>query len=211
MNLTTPIRQLRSGRAVGVFRSLAETLEGVEILSDEERKRGEAFIHPISQKAFFMGRVLLRQVLREFVDEVILEIGPHGKPRCRSSDAPAFNLSHTTDGILAVFSPHGPVGADMEPLNRQPKNPDRLAQKVFTDKERQRLAAGERDFLSLWTRKESVLKAMGTGFAGGAGTLETDEHVLRSGWRIEEFRLGNMQGAVCLPRSVTLVLPKVLS
>jgi 4'-phosphopantetheinyl transferase len=139
------------------------------------------------------------------MDEVILRMGPHGKPVCTHPDAPAFNLSHATNTVAVVFSPQGPVGTDIESMHRSPTNPWAVAKKVFTEQERRELESGERDFLSLWTRKEAVLKAMGSGFTAGAGQLQTEQVAGSFGWRLEEFREKSIRGAVCLPESVPLV------
>ena len=68
----------------------------------------------------------------------------------------------------------GPVGVDLEMAGRK-VDAARLAGRVFTPGEQAalQLAAGDETasqgvFLDCWTRKEALLKALGTGFAGGA-------------------------------------------
>lgn len=200
-------RHLRDGKAVAVFTSFKDAEIHTELLSEEERRRSERFTHTESRQAFLVGRTLIHKLLREFVDDVRIDLGPHGKPQCSDPLAPTFNLSHTVGGLLIVFSLKGPVGSDIEPLNRLPKNPKRLASKIFTERERHQLECGEKDFLTLWTRKEAVLKALGTGFAAGASQVETDDVLRCSGWKVEEFRLEGVQAAVCVPDSVSLILP----
>ena len=74
-----------------------------------------------------------------------------------------FNLSHSGDLALIALAPV-PVGVDLE--RDTPLDAQALAQAWFTPAEQGRLACGDDDFLSLWTAREAVLKAMGTGLSG---------------------------------------------
>jgi len=79
------------------------------------------------------------------------------------SPALHFNLSHSGDLALIALAPV-PVGVDLE--RDAPADAQALAQAWFTPAEQARLARGDDDFLSLWTAREAVLKAMGTGLSG---------------------------------------------
>jgi len=74
-----------------------------------------------------------------------------------------FNLSHSGDLALIALATV-PVGVDLE--RDAPADAQALAQIWFTPAEQARLARGDDDFLSLWTAREAVLKAMGTGLSG---------------------------------------------
>jgi len=74
-----------------------------------------------------------------------------------------FNLSHSGDLALIALAPV-PVGVDLE--RDTPADAQALAQAWFTPAEQARLAQGDDDFLSLWTAREAVLKARGTGLSG---------------------------------------------
>lgn len=74
-----------------------------------------------------------------------------------------FNLSHSSDLALIALAPV-PVGVDLE--RDTPADAHALAQAWFAPVEQAQLARGEADFLTLWTTREAVLKAMGTGLSG---------------------------------------------
>jgi len=76
---------------------------------------------------------------------------------------PHFNLSHSGNLALIALAPV-PVGVDLE--RDTPADAQALAQAWLTPAEQARLACGDDDFLGLWTAREAVLKAMGTGLSG---------------------------------------------
>lgn len=198
-------RELQQGRAVLVARRLGALSAQLDLLSAGEQHRTARFAHPQDREAFVKGRTLVRQVMGSLLGTVSLSIGPHGKPECADPRAPAFNLSHASGVLVAVFSPCGPVGVDVERRDRKPKRPQALAAKVFSHGEQRAYLAGESEFLPLWTRKEAVLKAMGSGFAAGAGSVDAVAAAHASAWRIEEFRLDEVLGAVCIPERVRVI------
>ena len=91
--------------------------------------------------------------------EDALRAGPYGKP-----EAPGvfFSLSHSGGYALLAVS-DSDVGADLEQIRPAP---ERVAARVFTPDEQRWLADGEdysARFFTLWTLKESLLKACGRG------------------------------------------------
>lgn len=103
--------------------------------------------------------------------EITLERAPGGKPFL--AHPPGFWFSTASrDGLLLVAgSERGPVGADIETLDRcRAAWPE--AVRLFAPAERAALAAlpeARRPlaFARLWTAKEAVLKARGIGLAAG--------------------------------------------
>lgn len=91
--------------------------------------------------------------------EDALRAGAYGKP-----EAPSvwFSLSHSGGYALLAVS-DSDVGADLE---RVRPAPERVAARVFTPEEQRWLADGadyDARFFTLWTLKESLLKACGHG------------------------------------------------
>jgi 4'-phosphopantetheinyl transferase len=82
------------------------------------------------------------------------------------------SLSHSRGLAAAAVTAIGPVGVDLEPV--RPVEALVLARRWFPAREAAWLArvpSGQRDaaFLALWTQKEAIAKALGTGLRGGAG------------------------------------------
>lgn len=86
---------------------------------------------------------------------------PGGKPYAETCDI-QFSLSHSGNYAAAALA-ESDIGIDIE----TPREADlKLAERYFSPDERSRLEAADdaaREFLRIWTRKESLLKAAGIG------------------------------------------------
>ena len=78
-----------------------------------------------------------------------------------------FSISHTRDAVFCAVDPHGNgVGLDAEDLSRLSLNRlDAMAQRWFGEAEKACFAKDQslQSFLSLWTRKEALVKRTGEG------------------------------------------------
>jgi phosphopantetheinyl transferase len=148
-------------------------------LDSADAARAVGIVDGAARRRFIVSRGLLRQLLaaRSGVapNELTLCAGEHGKPTISHCTAAGchFNLSHTGGWWLLALT-DSPVGVDLEMADRV-VDAARLAVRVFTPGEEAALqlagtdpAAARAVFLDCWTRKEALLKALGTGFAGGA-------------------------------------------
>lgn len=133
-------------------------LPGLALLPAARRDRAERLLRP-ADKARCVAAGLL---LRRWIGPVEPCTGPHGKPFVPGS--PGFSLSHSGRYVvLAVAS--GEVGADIEEVRPRPSA---VAERCFSAAELRWLDAAAdpvRAFYTLWTAKESIMKASGAGFA----------------------------------------------
>jgi 4'-phosphopantetheinyl transferase len=159
--------------APGIRASLAdyETL-----LTDEERRRGQRFLHAADRERLILGRVLARTMLSHYTGVPprawSIVIDEHGRPELggRPAGTPdlRFNLSHT-DGLVACAVTVGrEVGVDVEHINRRITYD--VPERFFSKREVAELRALPRDaqdlvFFDYWTLKESYIKARGLGLA----------------------------------------------
>ena len=160
----------------------AETAAGfLALLSDDERVRHARFRADTPRRLHLVARGLQRRVLSRYEPRVApgdwrFSIGPTGRPEPAPELATDldFNLAHTR-GLVAMAVARGTrVGIDVE--NHGRRRPLELARRYFSDREITALealppAAQPQRFLELWTLKEAYLKAIGTGVAGGLGTM----------------------------------------
>ena len=79
----------------------------------------------------------------------------HGKPYIEG--APYFSLSHCKEGI-AVAIDDQPIGIDIESIRHADES---LIERTMNEQER--VGMDDRKFTRLWTQKEAVVKAQGTG------------------------------------------------
>ena len=105
-----------------------------------------------------------------------IELGAHGKPFAPDLPDLHFNLSHAGPDLLLGFARSQALGVDLERRDRR-ASIDGIAGRFFAPSEAQALAAlaqvQQRDaFLRLWTHKEAVLKAIGSGLNFGLHRVE---------------------------------------
>ena len=109
-----------------------------------------------------VGRELLRLLLAEYFPGEMVEVAKThlGKPFLPAHPEVGVSVSHSGDYAAAAVAP-GTVGIDLERI-REP-SPGAL-KKCFTPEECAMVSAeGEEAFTRLWTTKEAIGKALGTG------------------------------------------------
>jgi 4'-phosphopantetheinyl transferase len=153
-----------------------------ECLSEDEHARAARIVSPRDRNRFVTGRAFLRHVLARAAACAPVDLrfvyGAQGKPSLDAwADGIHFNLAHS--GALAVCVVArgcGEVGVDVEQV-RPLSDLDGLVRLACGPGERARLEALEASertgaFFEVWTRKEAVLKALGSGLARPLGSLE---------------------------------------
>ncbi len=146
-------------------------------LDAAERARWNRFRAEHARRHYARCRAALRAMLCERLDcsneALAFGAGGHGKPfaTVAGKALPAsFNVSHCPDHGLIAFGPDGtPLGVDVESRDHR-GNLRLVAEGVFGSDElavlaRHSDAEWRRLFFRLWTLKEAVIKALGTGFA----------------------------------------------
>ena len=189
--------------------------EHTACLSKAERQQAERFRFEKDAIHWRACRAALRMFLARAhgisAAEVTLEFGEFGKPtmvRTLGLTGPLlhFNLSHCRDLVVIALCGEGPVGVDIEPLDRATSllgcedafcHPDEIS----------RLPAEEMPravrLLDIWTRKEALLKALGTGMSLAPQTVSVANapHGYAADPRLRDFRL-HVVGAPWLGRHV---------
>ena len=119
---------------------------------------------------------MLRQILGDYVcqraDRLTFSYDDHGKPRLeRVAGGPPlfFNASHSHDLALFAIAPVDGVGVDVERV-RAMTDLESIAHQFFSPREQSALDALQGDartraFFHCWTRKEAILKGVGTGLS----------------------------------------------
>jgi 4'-phosphopantetheinyl transferase len=175
-------------------------------LSDDERERANRFVLARDRSRFLVCRGWLRRILGSYLGEppgqLRFEYGSHGKPFLVGEDDEglAFNVSHSVDCALVAVRRGGEIGIDVETI-REEWDWAPLAERFFTPGERAFLNRLEADqqpagFLKIWTRKESWIKARGTGLGEGldrfdvAGALDQQSTILGA-WFLHELELSS--------------------
>lgn len=183
-----PLAAIRAGFEAGAVQAVLLGLAGVEkalpggVLSAEEETRSRRLISASVRSGFIGGRWLVRSVLATVagVSPHSLEFraGSHGKLFLvdHESLAASFNLSHSGDLAAVALVRGRRIGIDIE-AERPLTDSALLARRILGPSERKRLEslperARAAALLTAWTRKEAVLKAIGTGISGGLSSIE---------------------------------------
>lgn len=127
----------------------------------------------------FLLRLLLGAYLGRPGRDVRLVRNARGKPRLAPELAATglrFSLSHSGDWLLVAVGSGASLGVDLE-VPRTMRRATDIARRYFCAAESRRLESlarpeRERAFLRLWTAKEAMVKAAGTGLAGYLDRVE---------------------------------------
>ncbi|MEJ7931856.1 4'-phosphopantetheinyl transferase superfamily protein [Ramlibacter sp. AN1015] len=150
----------------------------VTALSDDEHRRAGNFRLTSKRREFVAGRAVVRMLLGHYrgvpAKDVPLVQTTHGKPSLPTGHALDFNLAHT-DGLLLVAVSGGvQVGIDVERI-RPMESTVHIAARFFSESERASMDEGPAGFLRSWTRRESVVKAHGTGISAGWESIRIED------------------------------------
>ena len=161
--------------------------EGEAPLLEPERARAARFRFDADRQRFIASRVILKQILSEYLDlspaELQFEHNAFGKPSLRGTTL-RFNLSHS-DHVLLLGITHGrELGVDVEAIREQ-LHYEMLAEHYFPPEQQWELRTAPahekvRTFFRLWTQTEATLKALGTGFGHDATDRATSALTLIS-------------------------------
>lgn len=147
------------------------------LLSQDERQRASRFRHELSRQQYIVGRGSLRRILSQYLnfkpEQVQFGYSQMGKPFLMTDSMPSsiqFNLSHSDQKMLVAVSAGSQVGIDLEYLHKTLEITT-LSKRYFSTHEQHLLLASPQNqrtslFLQLWTCKEALLKASGSGLKG---------------------------------------------
>lgn len=192
-------------------------------LQDDERRRAASFKNDRSRWRFALARGMARDVLADVLGigrrSVRFAVSSAGKPHLADRRRPTFSLSYSERLLVVAVHDRGPVGVDVERVISIPEI-EAIARTISDPTEAVVFARIRDDterteaFYRLWTRKEALLKAIGTGFSIDprsfiVGAAQAPVTVVESGgdhrgrWRLEDLRaFPGYAGALAYPDGV---------
>lgn len=139
------------------------------LLTDAEVRRAERILIGGARREFVMGRACLRALiggaLQKAPQTVEIVPGKNGKPK---TEGLHFNLSHSQGVLLIGLALDAEIGVDVEWVGSEVEVLE-IAEAICSPSELAlllQLPEGElqtQAFYRCWTRKEALLKALGTG------------------------------------------------
>lgn len=180
-------------------------------LNSLEIKKAKRFYKEIDRSRFIIYRSILKLVLGAYtrldVKNIYLDYDFNKKPYLASHPWLHFNISHS-ENFAAIAVSRKKVGIDIEYLAEDFKFSNLLPD-IFNDNERliiQNAADKKNTFYTLWTRKESFVKALGKGIdedfkyiPSSEGLHNIDFKLIKNtqDWQVYSFELAeNYLGAV---------------
>ncbi len=170
----------------------------LSLLDSGERAQQSRYLHPGSRRRFALSRAALRTLVGRRLgcasERIAFDASAHGKPFALVQGVPAdisFNISHSGDHGLIALAPTGRLGVDVEERSSRHDLDGPIADVLGPD-ERTELAKARGDrkvhmFFRLWTIKEALIKALGTGHHTDVSAFQVPAN-MRGGEASGEFR-----------------------
>ncbi|HEX7676825.1 MAG TPA: 4'-phosphopantetheinyl transferase superfamily protein [Thermoanaerobaculia bacterium] len=142
------------------------------LLDDEERAMAARFHFDADRRRCIVARGALRTLLGRSLGRHARALrfvrGAQGKPALEGGEL-EFNVSHSGDCVAIAMTDGSPVGVDAE-CEKPMSDPLTLADHFFAREEAEFVKGAATDhaaatFYSIWTAKESVIKAAGGGLS----------------------------------------------
>lgn len=151
-----------------------------------EQERIERFRFRIDKLLSLIGVLMVYQKAGSLEGFKRTELG---KPFLANRDL-YFNISHSGNYVVSAFSTVQDLGVDMEEIREIDFSDFDI---VMTEREIQGLKTNE-DFFTLWSQKESVIKAIGKGFTLNVKDLCIENNscsFAARNWKLEEITIHN--------------------
>ena len=182
---------------------IVDIAEAANLLKDQdsqlsaiEMARAEKFRFASDRQRYTVSVTVLRQLCARYLDaapqSISFRYGEYGKPALDSNADLRFNLSHSAGYAIIGFAKKDAIGVDIEHI--QPiAEIETIARNFFSPAELKALSSLRgaeltRAFYRCWTRKEAIIKAIGSGLSfpleSFAVSVDDDNHaqVLETQW-----------------------------
>ncbi|MFA6481683.1 MAG: 4'-phosphopantetheinyl transferase superfamily protein [Bacteroidales bacterium] len=183
-------------------------------LPEWRRDQMMGFRFPADRKLCASGYLMLVYALKNedlFHELPVFGFNPFGKPCLINYPGIHFNLSHCPDTVVCALS-SSEIGIDVESVSEYD---DELALAICSGQEYRRLTAftekevRARELTRLWTRKESVVKWLGTGLTSDPKEIAQEDYQDTSahGYQISSYynSAGRFSLSVCQTKTRTNV------
>ena len=183
---------------VGLASDAACEAAALDWLDEAEQSRWRRFRHDGARRRFALCRAALRAILCSELgcrnQQLAFGAAHHGKPYALVKGKPVpigFNVSHGSAHGLIAFAAEGRLGVDVEEPSTT-RDLDGLIGSVMGPDERAELAMARGHhrlhlFYRLWTVKEALIKALGSGFSLDVSRFEIPS-AMRRGMKASLFR-----------------------
>ena len=151
------------------------------LVSAQRREQALRYKHLFGQFCCLKSWLMLQEGMKSFNFQLsTFNYEKYGKPYV--VNGPYFSISHCKQGI-AVAIDDQPIGIDIEAIRHADES---LIARTMNEEER--VGMDDRKFTRLWTQKEAIVKAQGTGIQ----SFEQLQTILDNGhWTLDTFEKEN--------------------
>ena len=160
-----------------------------------------------------IGKSMIAKISTDYgYDYEKLYKNDHGKPL---HDDFSFNITHSNKLVVGCFVNHRNLKLGIDVLEKDRFYPE-IVMRKFSDYEQKMVDKNRKYFGILWTGKEAILKALGTGISGGIHRVslnfDTQEKVVIDNeildWQIESIELKDHVCRLVSEKKITLNFQK---
>ncbi|MCC2626346.1 MAG: hypothetical protein K0R14_2219 [Burkholderiales bacterium] len=160
----------------------------------------------ISFTSHLLQRFYLPYITNCARGKLVINYTTHFKPYISSPKDIAsnfnFNITHCYNQVvLGIYRGNDyAIGVDIEHIDSK-INIDEMAPMVFSKSERKFIDNSPANFFKLWTKKEALIKALGTGFATDFyqdTALNLDDFEITNNYQIITCQIANYFLSICL-------------
>jgi 4'-phosphopantetheinyl transferase len=170
------------------------------LLSQKESEKLSRIVRKQDKDSFLASAVMKKILCSSYLGcephSVEFELNEFHKPKIKNQENIHFNTSHSGDWLVFIFS-NNPCGIDIEKINPDFDYPTILEMSFhpneidFIQKSNQPV----NQFFKIWTIKESILKAEGTGLMDNLNELNTLKDFSKlpaenEVWQTQSFLIG---------------------
>lgn len=173
-----------------------------EILSGDECDRAKHYVFERDRHDYMIRRAILRIILGHYLDlqpeQITFRYNRYGKPILDTKDI-FFSVSQSSGCAIYSFTHARQVGADIERIRVVP-DMGRIAKRSFSKAEYESYSsqmknAKQEVFFKYWSRKEALIKAIGSGLSIPLDTFDVSTKEDRPACQVE---IKNCEGKACL-------------
>lgn len=188
-SLNTDIYIIRADRLISDLSSMSKQYNNDDIVKAERSQNNDT--RKTSLTGYTLLRMELARRLNKDPNEIRYTYSSGGKPGLENENL-HFSISHTKDSFVFALSEIPEIGIDLEELNKVVYF-EGVVKRFFSQAEYDfifKSAKSSRDrFFLLWTRKEALLKSIGTGIVPQLSLIEVCKRVNHIDRRlIEDFK-----------------------
>jgi 4'-phosphopantetheinyl transferase len=176
------IREKQGCHAEVYFAQVSDFSQGLEsfdeLINKDDRLKAERSHRGRDNKTVLLCYTMLRLILSKKLnvnpDQISYKTGSRGKPELVGGNL-FFNISHTLNSFALAVSAVPGIGVDLEELNES-MNYIPVVKRFFSSAEGEYILKSpdksKERFFTLWTRKEALLKGIGTGIVSRLSRIE---------------------------------------